>query len=79
MLILSSSDRRQQGFTTYLGPLKKKIAAQNSYTSLSARNSQKLCSLQSQLAKAAKKKKTSNKHMVATWLQTYFLIGFQVL
>jgi len=33
----------------------KKIAAQNSYTSLSPRNSQKLCSLHSQLAKAAKK------------------------
>jgi len=33
----------------------KKIAAQNYYTSLSARNSQKLCSLHSQLAKAAKK------------------------
>jgi len=33
----------------------KKIAAQNSYTNLSARNSQKLCSLHSQLSKAAKK------------------------
>jgi len=54
MFILSFSDRRQQGFTKYLGPLKK-IAAQNSYTSLPARNSQKLCSQHSQLAKAAKK------------------------
>jgi len=33
----------------------KKIAAQNLYTSLSARNCQKLCSLHSQLAKAGKK------------------------
>jgi len=33
----------------------KKIAAQNSSTSLSARNCKKLCSLHSQLAKAAKK------------------------
>jgi len=30
------------------------MAAQNSFTSLSARNSQKVCSLHSQLAKAAK-------------------------
>jgi len=35
-------------------PAKQKIAAQNLYTSLSARNSQKLCSLHSQLAKGAK-------------------------
>jgi len=55
MFILSSSDSRQQGFTKYLGSLKK-IAAQNSYTSLSARNRQKLCSLHSQLAEAAPQK-----------------------
>jgi len=41
----------------------KKIAAQNSYTNSSAINSQKLCSLHSQLAKAAKKR-TSKKHTV---------------
>jgi len=40
-----------------------KDAAQNSYTNLSAINSQKLCSLHSQLAKAAKKR-TSKKHII---------------
>jgi len=43
----------------YLGPLKK-IAAQNLYTSLSARNSQKLCSLHSQQAKASKNELQTN-------------------
>jgi hypothetical protein len=42
---------------------RSKIAAQNSNTNLSAKNSQKLCSQQRQLAKAAKKR-TSKKHMV---------------
>jgi hypothetical protein len=41
----------------------KKISAKNSFTSLYARNSQKLCSLHSQLAKAAKKQ-ISNEHIV---------------
>jgi hypothetical protein len=40
----------------------KKIAAQNFYTNLTAINSQKLCSLHSQLAKAAKKR-TSKKNI----------------
>jgi len=55
---------RQEAVGIYYIPWPaKKIAAQNSYTSLSARNSQKLCSLHSQLAKAAKKQ-TSNKHII---------------
>jgi len=61
MFVLSSSDRRQQQFTTYLGPIKK--CCPNFLPSLSAKNSQNLCSLHSQLAKAAKKR-TSKKHMV---------------
>jgi len=71
MFILSSSASRQQGFTKYLGPTKK-IAAQNSYPSLSARNSQKLCSLHSQLAKAAKKF-TSNEHIVFAMCHQFIL------
>ncbi len=67
MFILSSSNSRQQGFTNTLA--RWKIAAKNSYTSLSARNSKKLCSLHSQLAKDARKQ-TSNKHIVysASWV-----------
>ncbi len=62
MFVLSSSDRRQQGFTTYLGPLKKNCCP-NFLPRSSAKNSPNLCSLHSQLAKAAKKR-TSKKHMV---------------
>jgi len=54
MFILSSPDSEAAGVYDIPWPAKK-IAAQNSYTSLSARNSQKLCNLRSQLAKAAKK------------------------
>jgi len=47
---------RQEAVQIYYIPWPaKKIAAQNSYTNLSAKNSQNLCSLHSQLAKAAKK------------------------
>ncbi len=56
MFILSLPDMEAAGICYIPWPTKK-IAAQNSYASLSARNSQKLCSLHSQLAKAAKKKK----------------------
>ncbi len=62
MFILSLSDSRQLRIYYIPWPAKK-IAAQNSYTNLSAINSQKLCSLHSQLAKAAKKR-TSNEHVV---------------
>ena len=55
-VFLSLSDTRQQGFTTYLGPLK--IDVQNVHTSLSANIGPKLSSPHIQLAiveKAAKK------------------------
>jgi hypothetical protein len=59
---------RQEAVAIYYIPWPaKKIAAQNLHTSLSARNSQKLCSLHSQLAKAAKKQ-TSNEHIVDLFL-----------
>jgi len=55
-LYVHSKFVRQEAAGIYYIPWPaKKIAAQNSYTSLSARNSQKLFSLHSQLAKAAKK------------------------
>jgi len=43
--------------------LHRRIAAQNLFTNLSAKNSQNLCCPHSQLANAAKKR-TSKKHMV---------------
>jgi hypothetical protein len=57
MFVLSSSDRRQWGFTTYLGQLKN--CCPKFLPSLSA-------SLHSQLAKAAKKTnfKKKKKHVV---------------
>ena len=60
-VFLSLSDTRQQGFTTYLGPLK--IDVQNVHISLSANSGPKLSSLHIQLAKVEKaaKKRTSKK------------------
>ncbi len=72
MFILSLSDSRQ--LRIYYIPWPAKNCCQNSYTNLSAINSQKLCSLHSQLAKAAKKR-TSKKHMIYTvvpWLSLFF-------
>jgi hypothetical protein len=60
MFILSSSDSRQQEFTIYLGPLKNCYPKFLLKLLKSARNSQKLFSLHSQPAKAAKNKLQKN-------------------
>jgi hypothetical protein len=72
MFILSLSDSRQLRIYYIPWPAKK-IAAQNSYANLSAINSQKQCSLHSQLAKAAKKNELQT-NMLYHHTQLFFLI-----